>query len=65
MAANCGAPADSTLAHDVVDEDGVTVSGRRHPLSCIGPSLRVTVTRGCPGPTPTQPTMSQPVFRMR
>ena len=50
MATNCGAPADSTLAHDVVSEGGVTVSGRQHPLSRIGPSLRVTVTRGCPGP---------------
>jgi hypothetical protein len=39
MATNCGAPADSTLARDVVGEDGVTVSGRQHPLSCIGPGL--------------------------
>jgi hypothetical protein len=50
MTTNCGASADSTLAHDVVGKDGVTVSGRQHPLSRIGPSLRVTVTRGCPGP---------------
>jgi hypothetical protein len=27
MAGNCGAPADSTLAHDVAGDDGVTVSG--------------------------------------
>jgi hypothetical protein len=39
-----------TLAHDVAGEDGVTVSGRQHQLSRIGPSLRVTVTRGRPGP---------------
>jgi hypothetical protein len=55
MATNCGAPADSTLAHDVVGEDGVIVSGRQHPLSRTGPSLRVTVTWGCPGPH-TNPT---------
>ena len=63
MATNRGAPADSTLAHDVVSEDGVTVSGRQHPLLRIGPS-RVTVTRGCPVPTLTELTMSQPVFRV-
>ena len=33
-----------------VGEAGVTVSGLQHPLLRIGPSRRVTVTRGCPGP---------------
>lgn len=38
---------------------------RVRTLSRISPSLRVTITRNVPVPTPTELAMSQPVFRIR